>query len=311
MTSSLRYAYLGIILTTFFWGTNFNAGAYIIRFMSPITAATERFVIATLLLVVIFGGLGRLRLTALKQNLLPFIAIGLLGVVGFNMAMFFGLQSTTPINGALIMATTPLTTLALAYVFEREQMTLHKVIGLIFGLAGVILVITHGDLMHLLTLKIAHGDVMILAGSVSFSLTTIISRRFVVEATPLETTTFSMLFGTLILVILSLIFEHPLTMITAMPVSVHIALLYLAFFGSMIAYLFWFNGIRHIGSSRAAAFFNLVPVFTMLVSIIFGALPNIWQILGTLGVIIGVIFTTGAIQKRKATSLSPPKTANT
>ncbi|WP_410209552.1 DMT family transporter [Aquirhabdus sp.] len=306
MTSSMRYAYFGIILTTFFWGTNFNAGAYIIHFMSPITAATERFVIATLLLLAIFGTLGRLRVTALKQNWLPFIAIGFLGVVGFNMAMFFGLQSTTPINGALIMATTPLTTLALAYLFEREQMTLHKVIGLVFGLVGVILVITHGDIMHLLTLKIARGDAMILAGSVSFSLATIISRRFVQQATPLETTTFSMLFGTLALVILSLAFEHPLTTVAAMPTSVHLALFYLAFFGSMIAYLFWFNGIQHIGSARASAFFNLVPVFTMLVSIIFGALPNIWQILGTFIVIIGVLFTTGIIQKRKITSLPPP-----
>ncbi len=311
MTSTLRYAYFGIILTTFFWGTNFNAGSYIIRVMPPITAATERFVIASLLLVLIFGALGRLRLSALKQNWLTYIAIGLLGVVGFNMAMFFGLQSTTPINGALIMATTPLTTLALAYLFEGEQLTAHKIIGLLFGIIGVIMVISHGDIMHLLALKVARGDLMILAGSLSFSLTTIISRRFVSGATPLETTTFSMLFGTVALVILSLVFEHPLQTIAAMPMSVHLALIYLAFFGSMIAYLFWFNGIQQIGSARASAFFNLVPVFTMLVSILFGAFPNIWQILGTLAVIIGVIFTTGMIKKRKTSTYRPAKMPNT
>lgn len=76
---------------------------------------------------------------------------------------------------------------------------------------------------------------------------------------------------------------------------VHVALLYLAVFGSMVAYLFWFNGIQKVGASRAAVFFNLVPVFSMLVAILFGSLPDLWQILGTLLVISGVGISTGIL----------------
>lgn len=289
-------AYVGIVLTTFFWGTNFNAGAHIIKYMLPITAAAERFVLATILIFIIFGLNGKLHLNTLKQNFWAFFALGCFGIVGFNMAMFFGLHSTSPINGALIMATTPISTLALAYLFEKERLSLSKSLGLLLGLFGVILVISKGNLLHLMSLKIAIGDVIILAGSLSFSFTTIISRRFVQQATPLETTSFSMLLGSGLLLILALLFETPAQAMQQAPWSVHLALIYLALFGSMIAYIFWFNAITHIGSTKAASFFNLVPVFTMLVSIALGVFPNIWQVVGTLIVIIGVTLSVGLFQ---------------
>lgn len=289
-------AYAGIVLTTFFWGTNFNAGAHIIKFMPPITAATERFVMATMLIFIIFGFHGKLRISTLKQNARAFFALGFFGVVGFNMAMFFGLHTTSPINGALIMATTPISTLALAYLFENERLTLFKSLGLLLGLFGVMLVISKGDLLHLMALKVAVGDVIILAGGLSFSLTTIISRRFVKQSTPLETTSFSMLLGSGMLLILALFFEAPVQAIQQAPWSAHLALIYLAVFGSMVAYVFWFNGIKYFGSSKAASFFNLVPVFTMLVSVALGVFPNIWQVVGTLIVIIGVMLSVGLFQ---------------
>lgn len=298
MNKSLNHAYAGIVLTTFFWGSNFNAGAYIIRYMPPITAAAERFVVASVALLLIFSLTGHLRWAVLRQNFWAYAVIGILGVVGFNMAMFYGLHTTSAINGALIMATTPLTTMLLAWLLEREKLNMAKGIGLLFGLAGVLLVITHGQLLHLLQLKIAIGDVILLGGSISFALASILSRKLVKNATPLETTSFSMLFGTLVLAVLSLGIEQPFSAMAQAPFLVHVALLYLAVFGSMVAYLFWFNGIQKVGASRAAVFFNLVPVFSMLVAIMFGSLPNLWQVLGTLLVIIGVVISTGLLPVR-------------
>ncbi|MGF1724655.1 hypothetical protein [Photobacterium nomapromontoriensis] len=39
--------FIGITLSTFFWGSNFNAGVFVVSHMSPIAGAAERFVIAT------------------------------------------------------------------------------------------------------------------------------------------------------------------------------------------------------------------------------------------------------------------------
>jgi len=76
MSKSTPLAYAGIVGATFFWGTNFNAGAYIIKSMAPISASIERFSISTLLLVLIFGLAGKLRLSTLKNNLVAFIRPG-------------------------------------------------------------------------------------------------------------------------------------------------------------------------------------------------------------------------------------------
>ncbi|MGO4576472.1 DMT family transporter [Cupriavidus sp. 2TAF22] len=288
-------AYLGIVVSTFFWGTNFNAGALIIRHMTPISASIERFVISTVLLLLIFGLQGKLRLSVLRKNLWAYIGLGLLGFTAFNLATFFGLQTTTPINGALILATTPLWTMLLAVVFEGERIDPGRALGLVFGLLGVGLVITRGDIHMLLALKVARGDAIILAGSLAWAANMVGTRRFVKDATALENTGFSMLFGAIGLIILGFVFERPLASIAAAPASIHAAVLYLAAGGSLLAYLLWFCGIHHIGAARTSIFFNLAPVFTMLVSTVLGVPPNAWQVVGAGGVILGVVFASGLV----------------
>jgi drug/metabolite transporter (DMT)-like permease len=121
------------------------------------------------------------------------------------------------------------------------------------------------------------------------------TRRFVKDSTPLETTTFSMLFGVIGLIVLGFIYESPMASISTASLSVHGAVFYLAVCGSLIAYLLWFKGIHAIGAARTSIFFNLAPVFTMLVSSILGVLPNVWQLLGAGGVILGVVFASGLV----------------
>lgn len=295
MSKSTPLAYAGIVGATFFWGTNFNAGAYIIKSMAPISASIERFAISTLLLLLIFGLAGKLRLTTLKNNLAAFIGLGLLGFTAFNLATFFGLQTTTPINGALILATTPLWTMIFAVLLEGERIDRGRAIGLVLGLLGVGLVITRGDIQVLLGLKVATGDAIILAGSIAWAANMVGTRRFVKDSTPLETTTFSMLFGVIGLIVLGFIYESPMASISTASLSVHGAVFYLAICGSLIAYLLWFKGIHAIGAARTSIFFNLAPVFTMLVSSILGVLPNVWQLLGAGGVILGVVFASGLV----------------
>ena len=77
------------------------------------------------------------------------------------------------------------------------------------------------------------------------------------NATPLETTTFSMMFGALTLIILSIIFEHPSQAIAIAPITAHLAMGYVIICSTMIAYLFWFNGIQKLGAGRASIFLTL------------------------------------------------------
>ncbi|WP_261463103.1 DMT family transporter [Serratia proteamaculans] len=308
MKNSLPLAYLGVIIATFFWGTNFNAGAYIIAHQPPITASIERFSLATLALLLFFGLRGQLRLSTLKNNWPAYLGLGVLGFTLFNLCTFFGLQSTTPINGALILATTPLWTLVFGVIWENEKLNGSRIAGLLAGFIGVILVITKGQIQTLLRLEVSPGDGIILLGSLAWALNMVGTRRLVHNASAIETTSYSMLFGTLALLPLGFIFENPLQSLTTASLSVHLAVVYLALCGSLLAYLLWFNGLEKIGSVRTAIFFNLAPVFTMLVATLTGTAPNVWQLAGAAWVILGVLLASGILTrlvKRRSTSEQP------
>ncbi|CAI1521360.1 putative DMT superfamily transporter inner membrane protein [Serratia quinivorans] len=295
MKTSLPLAYLGVIAATFFWGTNFNAGAYIIAHQPPITASIERFSLATLTLFVFFGLRGQLRLSTLRNNWLAYLGLGVLGFTIFNLCTFFGLQSTTPVNGALILATTPLWTLVFGVMWENEKLNGSRIAGLLAGFIGVVLVITKGQIQTLLRLEVSPGDGIILLGSLAWALNMVGTRRLVRNATAIENTSYSMLFGTLALLPLGFIFENPLQNLAAASLNVHAAVVYLALCGSLLAYLLWFNGLEKIGSVRTAIFFNLAPVFTMLVATATGTAPNVWQLAGAAWVILGVLLASGVL----------------
>ncbi len=302
MNRTVAYAYAGVVLTMFFWGSAFNAMSYIIQHMPPLSAASERFSIASLGLLLIFSITGKLRWAALSQNLFIYLIIGVVGIAGFNIGCFYGLQTTSAVNGALIMATTPLMTLLMTIILDGEKLTPSKFLGVLFGLSGVLLVISQGHITTLLHLKIDIGDLFILLGAFGFCLANVLSRRYVKNATPLETTTFSMMFGAITLGVLSIIFEDPLTAITSAPVNAHLAMGYVIICSTMIAYLFWFNGIQKLGAGRASVFFNFVPVFSMLIALLTGQSLNIWQLIGTALVMLGVM-SSGGFFKIKGTPL--------
>ncbi len=73
-------------------------------------------------------------------------------------------------------------------------------------------------------------------------------------------------------------------------------------------YLFWFNGIQKLGAGRASIFFNFVPVFSMLVALLAGQSLNIWQLIGTALVMLGVMSSGGFIQIKRPALIAKPCT---
>ncbi len=61
MNKSMVYAYTGVVITMLFWGSAFNAMSYVIQYMPPLSAAAERFTIASLGLFILFAAIGKLR----------------------------------------------------------------------------------------------------------------------------------------------------------------------------------------------------------------------------------------------------------
>ena len=180
---------LAVTLSTFFWGSNFNAGASVVADASPYVVATERFVFATIIIMIFMLLKDRNNLMALQKNWIAFIALGLLGITGFNLAFFIGLKTTSAINGSLIMATSPITTALLAAMIDKHKISLIQTVGMLISLFGVVIVVSNGSIMNLISLNFSSGDLIIMLGNLAWATYTVGSRKYISNSTPLQTTT--------------------------------------------------------------------------------------------------------------------------
>ena len=277
-------------LAAVFWGTSFEATRIVLHDVTPWTAAAARFAIAATVILVWLGLTQGFDLKALRRNALAFAVLGVIGIFGFNAALFLGMQSSSPVTAALIMATSPLTTNLAEALIQRRAPPRIAVIGMVIGLTGVAL--TVGAFSGT---RFSGGDLMILGGSLAWVAYTIGCRRWVVGATPLAGAAWTMLAGAVALIAAALLFEAPLTTLAHAPQSAWLAILWMAIPASVLAYLFWQVGIARRGPAATSVFFNLVPVAALLVATAFGRIPAPTQVLGVAVAILGVMIASGRL----------------
>ena len=292
-------AILLVILSTLFWGINFHAGKYVVGYLSPLDGAAIRFSLASIvILVMLFAKESPTSiLAAIKQQWKAYIILGIIGVAGFNGLFFLGLKYTTAVNGALIMATNPLVTVLMSAFILKDTIRMNQYVGMLLSLVGVIIVITQGKWVMLRHFQIASGDWIIMGANVCFALYGVLCRRYLKEGKPLITTAMTMIIGAVTLLLCA-----SLTTLSSAWLHqgwpVYAALLHMALFGTVLAYLFWNSGIIYLGINQTVIFFNLVPVFTVLIAIMLGQPILLLQILGGILVLMGVLISTSYFVNR-------------
>ena len=286
--------YLELTASAMFWGLTFNAAHLTVDYLPPMTTAALRFGIAGVLMALILLTVQSGWVGPLRRNILPFMAMAVVGVVGFNTFFFFGMQYTSPTNGALIMATNPLVTALIARVFLKEPISANHKVGTTISFIGVAALIMFGTSGGLARANI--GDLLVIGGNVSMALYGIFNKRWVKDSTPLVTTGITTIMGAAILFAFAGFLE-PGAMTLDLSATVWAALLFMGACGSVLAYIFWNRGIRAIGVADTSLFFHLVPVFAVLGSFAFGQTVTLAQILAGIVVITGVMISSGTLKK--------------
>jgi len=282
--------WLMVILSTFFWGSNFNAGHAIAGAVTPLTAAAERFALALVLFWVLRFVWGKAESTLRARDALVLVPLGIIGVFGFNYAFFTALHTTSALNAALIMALSPMVSMIFSVMLLKVNIHGRQYAGMLIAFVGVTLVITGGDLR---LLHIAPGDAWMLLACTVWSLYSVGSKKYAAHIPPLQFARWTVSIGAIALILAALMVEHPLSSMGQLSLTNHAILFYMGICGSVLAYIFWLKGIYFLGPNNSAIAFNLVPVFTLLVSLVFGTLPNLVQVAGMLLVFVGVIISSG------------------
>jgi drug/metabolite transporter (DMT)-like permease len=295
MKSNASFIWLMVIVSTFFWGSNFNAGHAVAGDVTPLTAAAERFAIALVLFWAIRFSFGKAESQLAMRDFCILIPLGLVGVFGFNYAFFTALHTTSALNAALIMALSPMVSTLLSIIMLNAKIRLYQYIGMLIAFVGVSFVITGG---HFSVLHAAVGDLWMLLACSVWSLYSVGSKKFAPHIPSLQFARWTVSIGAVALIIAALLLEQPLQVIGHLSLTTHAILMYMGVCGSVLAYIYWLKGVFFLGPDKSAIAFNLVPVFTLLVSLAFGSIPNSVQIMGLVLVLAGVLTSTG--WKRKS-----------
>ncbi len=285
----LNLVYVLVTISAFFWGANFVLAGVVLADLPPLWAAALRFLLGAALMLAIAVRREEGLLPLAKRHGAAYLLLGLVGIAAFNLFFFHAMRTTSADNGALIMATNPLLTTLLAALILGERAGGRHLAALPVALAGVVIVISHGDLGRLARLQLAEGDLLMLAANGTWALCNVLSRRLMPQGSPLGNTALMMTAGAAILSAAALAGDAHF----ALPgPRAALALAVMAVGGTVLAYLFWGIGIRQLGAGRTSLFLNLVPVFAMLVGGATGTLPTAAQFAGWVLVLAAVTMVT-------------------
>lgn len=286
------HIYILLLLVPLFWGAAFGAAAHVVTEIGPLTAAALRFGIAGVILLLLTIQRKEWKLSLIKKHWLGLLCMAITGIFLYNAFFFIGLQHTSPVNGSLLIATTPVFITLSAVVFLHEAWSSFHLIGLSLALIGVILVIINGSLHTLLTLSFNNGDLLFIGALLSWVFHGLIGKVVMKELSPLITTTVTTLIGSVALIFASF-YEKSWGQVFTLSTQASFEMIFMILFSTVIAFLLWNKGIAEIGASKASIYMNLVPINAAWIAVIlYGESISLIQIFGMFMVLTGVILVT-------------------
>ncbi len=283
--------YLKLFLTAVFWGGTFIAGRVVAREVGPYSTAFFRFVIACLFLLALTWRENRGLPGIKKAQIIPILLLGATGVFAYNVFFLKGLKLITAGRAALIIANNPVVIALLAGWFFKEKLGLIKLAGVILSVMGAMIVISGGHLGDIFNGALGPGDFFIFVCVLCWAAYSLIGKAAMAGLSPLVTAAYSCLAGTIFLVVPGL-YEGMAEDFIHYSVSAWFCIFYLGFFGTVLGFVWYYEGIKVIGATKASQFINFVPISALLLAFfILGEPITLSLAVGTLVVCFGVYLT--------------------
>jgi drug/metabolite transporter (DMT)-like permease len=288
---------LAQLTVVLFWSSTFVVAKAAFAEVSPLAFLFARFVIMVTLafavLLVLQRGAGR---CVERSDWGLFALAGLTGYTLYQLGFILGLSRTSPFSSSLLIAMVPLFTVLFLAVMG-EPTPLQGWLGLGVALVGVALFLLDKRGASAGTLL---GDLLSIGAAVAFAVYGIITRPLV-RKYPAETyTAWSVLAGTVPLLLVSLPDALRQDWQTV-SLGGWFSIVYLAIFPVYIAYILWNYAIARRGVAKASSFGLLVPIVAGLLSAIFFGEPfGPLKLLGAGLVLAGLVIVRTRVWRRPA-----------
>ncbi|MDX2307449.1 MAG: DMT family transporter [Hyphomicrobium sp.] len=282
-----------LTLTMFLWAGNHVLGRWAGDHIPPMTLAFFRWGIAGALMLPLAAADLRRDWPVIRANLPLMLVLSVLGSGVYNTLQYIALTSTTVSNAAIINSWAPVLIALLGAAVFRDRIRPVQFAGIALSLAGVAVVILHGEFERLATLSFNRGDlVMIIATAIWALYTTLLRYRPAISTLSFAAFTFAVA-GLVNLPLAG--YEYAAGLEIRWSWAVLAAIFYAAVLASVAAYYFYAAAVDVLGATRTGSFIHLIPMFaTLLALVIVNEVPQIYHALGFGLIVVGVVLAQKA-----------------
>lgn len=281
-----------LIVLSMLWGGSFFFVEIAVDALPPFTIVALRVGLAAIALNLFVQAMG-LKMARARPLLAAFLGMGLLNnVIPFSLIVW-GQTHIASGLASILNATTPFFTIIVAhFLTQDEKITKKRLIGVLVGFVGVVLIIGPEVLNHFGTNLFA--QLAVLGAAICYAFAGVFGRRFQrLGLSPVVTATGQVTASTIILLPLALIVDQP-WMLPMPGWQIWGAILGLALFSTALAYMIYFRILATAGATNLLLVTFLIPVSAILLgTIILGEQLEVTHFAGMAFLGLGLVVIDG------------------
>ena len=281
---------LSLVGMALIWGVNFSVVKFGTSVIDPLAYNGVRVMLAGVLLSAIV--LARRLSLPSARTALVLLGLGVLGNGIYQVFFIEGIARTRASDAALVIAASPAFIAVIGRLRGVERVAARGALGIALSIAGIALVVL-GSTDGREGQATVSGDLLVLIGALCWAVYTVLLKPYTERVGGLQLSALTMMGGAIPLFAVAwpAVSHAPWR---ALPAMGWLAILYSGVFALVVAYLFWYNGVRVIGPTRTSMYSNLQPIVAVLVAWpMLGETPTPWQIVGAVSIMGGLVLTRG------------------
>src|SRR6516162_3561842 len=169
--------YLLLSITAMCWAGNAIVGRLAAGHIPPVTLSFLRWSIAFLLILPLAWRHLVQDWPAIRSKLGVMVTLSLSGIACFNTLQYWALEHTQALNTLLLQSAAPLIVAVWSLILLGVRLTLAQALGVVLSLAGVLVIILHGDITTLSAISFNKGDLIFIIALIIFSLYSVLTLK--------------------------------------------------------------------------------------------------------------------------------------
>jgi drug/metabolite transporter (DMT)-like permease len=266
--------WLVFLLLGAIWSSSFMWIKIAIQEVGPITLVAFRAILGLLFGVAVIW-FQRTQLPRTLRAWMPLLVLGITNIAVPFFLISWGEQSIDSAVASILDATVPLFTILIAhFLLPDDKMTLPKVLGLIVGFAGIIVLMSKD--MHASSNSLL-GQLAVVVASFFYAISSVYARKVTEDTPGILRSAGPLVSATAIMWLGTFVFESPVH-IPQLGIT-WVALLFLGVVGSGVAFIMAYYLIHEIGPTRTTMVTYLFPLGGVILGVTFLNEQLTWQVI--------------------------------